>query len=144
MRYQSFYPFARTQHSPFAMRQPFGGPQQQQPNFTQPPRQPFQGSPMGNQYGSSMPGQLPNSSKMEVYMQTANRFLNTAQQYAPLVQQIAPMFQNLPAMWRLYKGFQSMPTAGADARPAPGASATGTPSPQAGPSNPRIFQPPNL
>ncbi len=46
-------------------------------------------------------------------MQTANRFLNTAQQYAPLVQQIAPMFQNLPAMWRLYKGFQSLPTQGA-------------------------------
>ncbi|WP_430541125.1 VrrA/YqfQ family protein [Sporosarcina thermotolerans] len=46
-------------------------------------------------------------------MQTANRFLTTAQQYAPLVQQIAPMFQNLPAMWRLYKGFQSLPTSGA-------------------------------
>ena len=46
---------------------------------------------------------------MEAYMQTANRFLNTAQQFAPVVQQFAPMVQNLPAMWRLYKGFQSSP-----------------------------------
>ena len=45
-------------------------------------------------------------------MQTANRFLNTAQQFAPVVQQFAPMMQNLPAMWKLYKGFQSIPSAG--------------------------------
>ena len=45
-------------------------------------------------------------------------FLNTAQQFAPVVQQFAPMVQNLPAMWRLYKGFQSLPSAG-------GAAATG-------------------
>ena len=44
-------------------------------------------------------------------MQTANQFLNTAQQFAPVVQQFAPMIQNLPAMWRLYKGFQSLPSA---------------------------------
>ena len=48
-------------------------------------------------------------------MQTANQFLNTAQQFAPMVQQFAPMVQNLPAMWRLYKGFQSLPAAGAAA-----------------------------
>ena len=145
MRYQSFYPFARTQNSPFAMRQPFSGPQQQPP-FSQPPRQPFQGSPMGNPFGSPMPGgQFQNTSKMEAYMQTANRFLNTAQQYAPLVQQIAPMFQNLPAMWRLYKGFQSLPTlGGVGGAAASGAPPTSAPSPQAGVSNPRIFQPPNL
>lgn len=144
MRYESFYPFARAQNSPFAMRQPFGGPQQQ-PNFTQPPRrQPFQGSPMGNPFGSAMPGPFQNTSKMEMYMQTANRFLNTAQQYAPLVQQIAPMFQNLPAMWRLYKGFQSLPSAGGAANTAAGAASAGTPSPPGGVSNPRIFQPPKL
>lgn len=143
MRYESFYPFARTQNSPFAMRQPFRNPQQQ-PNFAQAPRQPFQGSPMGNQFGPSMPGQFQNTSKMEMYMQTANRFLNTAQQYAPLVQQIAPMFQNLPAMWRLYKGFQSLPSAGSAAGNAAGAASATAASAQAGVSNPRIFQPPNL
>lgn len=145
MRYESFYPFARTQNSPFAMRQPFGGPQQQ-PNFTQPPRrQPFQGSPMGNPFGSSTPGQFQNTSKMEMYMQTANRFLNTAQQFAPLVQQIAPMFQNLPAMWRLYKGFQSLPSTGGTAgTTASRATSASAPIPQPGASNPRIFQPPKL
>ena len=145
MRYQSFYPFARTQQSPFAMRQPFGGPQQPPP-FSQPPRQPFQGSPMGNSFGPSMQGgQFQNTSKMESYMQTANRFLNTAQQYAPLVQQIAPMFQNLPAMWRLYKGFQSLPTQGAaGGATASSAPPVSNPSPQSGASNPRIFQPPKL
>lgn len=144
MRYESFYPFARAQNSPFAMRQPFRGPQQQQ-NFSQIPRQPFQGSPMGNPFGSSAPAPFQNTSKMEMYMQTANRFLNTAQQYAPLVQQIAPMFQNLPAMWRLYKGFQSLPSAGGAAGVASNAAAsTGAPSPQPGVSNPRIFQPPKL
>ena len=49
---------------------------------------------------------------MDGYMQTANRFLNTAQQFAPVVEQFAPMMRNLPAMWKLYKGFQSMPSAG--------------------------------
>jgi hypothetical protein len=145
MRYHSFYPFAGTQNSPYAMRQPFGGPQQQPP-FSQPPRQPFQGSPRGNPFGQHMPGgPLQNTSKMEMYMQTANRFLNTAQQYAPLVQQIAPMFQNLPAMWRLYKGFQSLPTQGAaGGAAASGVQPTSTPSSQTGASNPRIFQPPKL
>lgn len=148
MRYQSFYPFARAQQSPFAMRQPFGGPQQPMP-FSQPPRQPFQGSPMGNRFGPSMPGQFQNPSRMEMYMQTANRFLNTAQQYAPLVQQFAPMFQNLPALWRLYKGFQSLPAAGgaagatATAATSTAASATSRTA-QAGASSPRIFQPPTL
>ena len=47
---------------------------------------------------------------MDGYMQTANQFMNTAQQFAPVVQQFAPMMRNLPAMWRLYKGFQSIPS----------------------------------
>jgi len=144
MRYESFYPFARAQNSPFAMRQPFRGPQQPQ-NIPHIQRQPFQGSPMGNPYGSPSPGQFQNTSKMEMYMQTANRFLNTAQQFAPLVQQIAPMFQNLPAMWRLYKGFQSLPSAGGTAGTAVSRAASASvPTPQPGASNPRIFQPPKL
>jgi len=100
---------------------------------------------MGNPFGSSTPGQFQNTSKMEMYMQTANRFLNTAQQFAPLVQQIAPMFQNLPAMWRLYKGFQSLPSVGGTAGPAASRAASASaPIPQPGASNPRIFQPPKL
>ncbi len=65
-------------------------------------------------------------SKMESYMQTANQFLNTAQQFAPVVQQFAPMVQNLPAMWRLYKGFQSLPVAGAASLPVSGGSSSRT------------------
>ena len=94
-------------------------------------------------------------SKMDGYMQTANRFLNTAQQYAPVVQQFAPMMRNLPAMWKLYKGFQAMPPAGG-APPTTTAATAGlsnpriqasapipsTPSPPSSrPSVPRIFQP---
>ncbi|WP_339250589.1 VrrA/YqfQ family protein [Sporosarcina sp. FSL W8-0480] len=150
MRYESFYPFARGHSSPYGFNQPMYG-QHQPTYFGQPPRQPFQGSPMGNQFGPSMQqGQGPNIPKMEAYMQTANRFLTTAQQYAPLVQQIAPMFQNLPAMWRLYKGFQSLPSSGAAGGASAVASAVAGNAPSAaqglsqGLSGPRIFQPPNL
>jgi hypothetical protein len=105
------------------------------------------GGPMGNPPGGSMPGQGMQQapSRMDGYMQTANRFLNTAQQFAPMVQQFAPMVQNLPAMWRLYKGFQSLPAAGTAARlPASGAAAARSAVANAvpGPSVPRIFQPP--
>ena len=87
-------------------------------------------------------------------MQTANQFLNTAQQFAPVVQQFAPMMRNLPAMWRLYKGFQSIPSSGeglgpatADGAPrgatraAPRTAEAFTPPPGPRPSVPRIFQP---
>ena len=75
--------------------------------------------PQNNPLGGPMAGQGEQQvpSKMESYMQTANQFLNTAQQFAPVVQQFAPMVQNLPAMWRLYKGFQSLPVAGAASLP---------------------------
>ncbi|WP_240315679.1 YqfQ family protein [Sporosarcina sp. PTS2304] len=85
----------------------------------------------------------PGLSRADQYMQTANRFLNTAQQFAPIVQQVAPMLQNLPAMWRLYKGFQSIPDA-----PTPQTAnpvAAGNPSrsiPSDQPAAPRIYQPP--
>ena len=81
-----------------------------------------QNNPIGQSSGGPMAGQGEQQvpSKMESYMQTANQFLNTAQQFAPVVQQFAPMVQNLPAMWRLYKGFQSLPVAGAASLPASG------------------------
>lgn len=87
-------------------------------------------------------------SKLENYMQTADRFLATAQQFAPLVQQFAPMVSNLPAMWRLYKGFQSMPdqpSTGGINRPASAQTGAQAQAPSTGPrpSMPRIFQPPS-
>lgn len=100
---------------------------------------------MGNPPGGPMPGQGEQQvpSKMESYMQTANQFLNTAQQFAPVVQQFAPMVQNLPAMWRLYKGFQSLPVAGAASIPTSGvAAARSVANVASGLSAPRIFQPP--
>ncbi len=135
MRYESFYPFTREQSSPFSLGQPsFGPPPQGNPS--QPNISPFQGgnAPVGNGFGSPAQG----SSRMETYMQTANRFLNTAQQYAPVVQQFAPMMQNLPAMWKLYKGFQSLPTSGAASSATQSSIASSS-----GISIPRIFQPPN-
>ena len=140
MRYESFYPFARQQPPPHPMGQSgFGQPPRVAP--PQAHRQPFMNGPSNNPFGGPMPG--PGSqqgpSKMEAYMQTANRFLNTAQQFAPVVQQFAPMVQNLPAMWRLYKGFQSLPPAGGTAStPTRATVANVVP----GPSVPRIFQPP--
>lgn len=153
MRYESFYPFVNHQTAPPSpMQQPSYG------------RHPFMQTPPSS--GQSPPFQMPNQafqnnepnptgeqgpSKMDAYMQTANRFLNTAQQFAPVAQQFAPMLRNLPAMWRLYKGFQSIPSAGG----AGAASAAGAASQAASnvaraatsqgplPSVPRIFQPPS-
>ncbi|MCG7336396.1 hypothetical protein MHZ95_14095 [Sporosarcina sp. ACRSM] len=168
MRYESFYPFARQQPAPPYMGQfGFGPPpqmgQEMGPGFG--PSQPFPNGPMnqnipngpGNQafsdgqmqhaFGGSMPaqgmaqGMQETPSKMDTYMQTANRFLNTAQQFAPVVQQFAPMVQNLPAMWRLYKGFQSLPAA--DAAASTAATAASGAAATSGTSIPRIFQPPS-
>ena len=151
MRYQSFYPFSRQQQPQmFGMRQPDFGPPPMQQAGQQFPRQMFSPPPMGNQFGPPSQGVPQQSgSKMEMYMQTANRFLNTAQQFAPLVQQFSPMLQNLPAMWKLYKGFQSLPSTGAQAGPTAGSGGLRAvqptpPSPTPGPSTPRIFQPPTI
>lgn len=159
MRYESFYPFAR-QQSPPPSRGLMGFGLPPQTGQAQAPRRPFMngpmgnppggggGGPMGNPPGGSMPGQGMQQapSRIDGYMQTANRFLNTAQQFAPMVQQFAPMVQNLPAMWRLYKGFQSLPAAGAAAGlPVAGAAAaaqSAVAKAVPGPSIPRIFQPP--
>ncbi len=80
-----------------------------QPNQFGRPNNPFIDPRQGPQ-GFPPSGQGP--SKIDGYMQTANRLINTAQQYAPVVNQFAPMMRNLPAMWRLYKGFQSIPSSG--------------------------------
>ena len=147
MRYESFYPFSRDQSAP-PRQQGFGGPPfSGQPNQFGRANNPFANPRQGPPPQGFMPGQ--ESSKIDGYMQTANRFLNTAQQFAPVVQQFAPMMRNLPAMWKLYKGFQSMPSATdatGPARTSPSGIAsaprnTAMP-PAPGPSTPRIFQPP--
>lgn len=149
MRYESFYPFAGNQ-SPPPRQQPFGDNP-----FMQPPQNPGQ-SPQFNMQNNPFTGGGPTQSgaqgpsKMDGYMETANRFLNTAQQFAPVAQQFAPMMRNLPAMWRLYKGFQSMPSASGAATPGQTASSAARTTTQAMaptqgplPSMPRIFQPPS-
>jgi hypothetical protein len=170
MRYESFYPFARQQPPPAPMGQMNFGPPPQMEQI-QAPMHPFMNGPQNYPLGAPMNGPQNNPlggpmagpqnqplggptdgqggqpipSKMESYMQTANQFLNTAQQFAPVVQQFAPMVQNLPAMWRLYKGFQSLPAAGAGAAslPVSGAGAARSVANVAsGLSSPRIFQPP--
>lgn len=151
MRYQSFYPFA---HQPnFPNRQ-----QQFHANTVMPPMQnnPQQSnaSPQFDPFSNASPGQSGNQgpSKLDSYMQTADRFLTTAQQFAPIVQQFAPMVSNLPAMWRLYKGFQSMPDQPSSTRASAGNPASAPPPNRAAtpvqpsgprPSTPRIFQPPS-
>lgn len=91
--------------------------------------------------------QAPQSSKTMSYLQTADKFLNTAQQITPMVRQYAPMFQNVPALWKLYRGFQSIPSAtaastvGAAVR-APSIARATTSIVSSGASLPRIFQPP--
>lgn len=165
MRYESFYPFARNQPQP--PRQQAAGfnpyarpPQGQQPFFGMPNNQ-FAGPRQGQAIPNQQQGAPAGLSKMEGYMETANRFLNTAQQYAPVVQQFAPMMRNLPAMWKLYKGFQSMPPASgasagppaANPNPAGGIRTASVPRTSAQPTNlpsnprpslPRIFQPTDL
>ena len=145
MRYQSFYPFSNQQ--PQSRMTP--GPQPMQRSTPMPFSQGMQGNPQGP--GANIPQQQAGMqengpSRADQYMQTANRFFNTAQQFAPLVQQFAPLVQNIPAMWRLYKGVQSMPDAPiASATPRTGGSQTPGPTssqPVSQPSSPRIFQPP--
>jgi hypothetical protein len=152
MRYESFYPFARQQSTPNLTRQlGFGPPPYAGNPHMQRPGNPFGGFPQSGQRGPRGPHGFggpaaPGGNRMDSYLQTANRFLNTAQQFAPIVQQFAPMVQNLPAMWKLYKGFQSLPstqnagtnTAGQVANARQSAANTSTQ-----PTAPRIFQPPN-
>lgn len=102
------------------------------------------GDPNQTPYGVGGAPQQP--SKMEQYLQTADRFLSTAQQFQPMVSKVAPMVQNIPALWKLYRGFQSIPSAGAAAGTASAAtqavSRAAASSIPSGISQPRIFQPP--
>ena len=152
MRYESFYPFSGNQ-SPPPRQQGFGTnpipglPQNPgQPAQFNMPQSPFPGPGPDPSMQGPPTGQGP--SKIDGYMQTANSFLNTAQQFAPVVQQFAPMMKNIPAMWRLYKGFQAMPAAGATSIGASAAASAAQASAQSIvppigsiPSTPRIFQP---
>jgi hypothetical protein len=176
MRYESFYPFSQTRsnfnspppvNSPTPTQNPFGfgmPPTQQgaQPNnFLQGVLGSFQQRGSGGFGGQgNLGGQggfsqgPPGGNRTMSYLQTADKFLSTAQQLTPMVRQYAPMLQNVPALWKLYRGFQSAPNATAAAT---NASAAGPPSISGaaraaasattnanptGASLPRIFQPP--
>lgn len=90
--------------------------------------------------------------KLDSILETANRFLATAQSFQPYIQQAAPMIRNLPALWKLYKGFQSVPSQNEGGNP--GLSRQSTPSVNSSfdslpkqqystkPSLPKIYQPP--
>lgn len=151
MRYESFYPFHQYV------------PQQNNPYNSMNAAHPFmppKAIPQNEQFMSShnsIAGQQEGQgfSKVERYMQTADRFLTTAQQFAPLAQQIAPMFNNLPALWQLYKGFQSIPvnpnTPETSSRPRqqntanirPETMTNNVPVTEFRQSQPKIFQPPH-
>ncbi|MGG0642862.1 VrrA/YqfQ family protein [Sporosarcina gallistercoris] len=158
MRYQSFYPFANQQRQTPAGQQMFRGNIQQANPFMQGPSIPFpqsqanqQPSPFGMNPGFGDQQQAQGGSpagaglsKPEMYMETANRLMSTVQQYAPIVQQFAPMIQNIPAMWKLYRGFQSLPDAGAAGASVAATAARGAAPVTSGPlpSVPKVFQPP--
>lgn len=83
--------------------------------------QPRQMPPGMMHQGFQMPQSQASKLGSGSFMETANRFLSTAQNFqpliqqaTPLIQQAAPMIKNLPALWKLYKGFQSAPNAGED------------------------------
>ena len=153
MRYQSFYPFSQQQSPPIpqqfqpprnsflrGLSQSFGAGNMGGP---QGPNRFPGGGPSQSPFGMGNPG-TPQVNRMEQYLQTADQFLSTAQRLTPMVQQVAPMVQNIPALWKIYRGFQSMPdatsTASAVSRSAGAAAASVTRT--TGSSIPRIFQPP--
>lgn len=99
---------------------------------------------------SAAKGALP---KLDAFMETANKFLSTAQSFQPYIQQATPMIRNLPALWKIYKGFQSVPSAteGAEktgkrntpSNPTKSSHRKGTQQNNTTrPSVPRIYQPP--
>jgi hypothetical protein len=154
MRYQSFYPFSQQQAPPIpqqfqaprnsflrGLSQSFGagntGTPQAPSGFPGGGPSPFG---MGGTGGAGIP---PVPNRMEQYLQTADQFLSTAQRLTPMVQQVAPMVQNIPALWKIYRGFQSMPDATTTSTVARSVSAAASSVPRTtGASIPRIFQPP--
>lgn len=98
-----------------------------QPHFysNMPPQQPFHNFPnqmhhYGYQAPRPYPGAMippgypgPNSTpRLDSFMEAANKFISTYQSFQPLIAQATPMLRNLPALWKLYKGFQSIPNQG--------------------------------
>ncbi|MEJ9280741.1 MULTISPECIES: VrrA/YqfQ family protein [Ureibacillus] len=81
------------------------------PNFYA-PRPPQYGFRPGPYPPPMPPGFQPpkGTARLDSILETANRFLATAQSFQPYIQQAAPMLRNLPALWKLYKGFQGLPT----------------------------------
>lgn len=98
------------------------------------------------------PGFQPPKARLDSILETANRFLATAQSFQPYIQQAAPMLRNLPALWKLYKGFQSIPSQGksigeegsrkASSGKSGQTSRTQKASYESRPSIPKIYQPP--
>ncbi|MFJ8236929.1 VrrA/YqfQ family protein [Ureibacillus sp. NPDC094379] len=129
------------------------------PNFQGPPNfhgPNFQGPNIPKAPGLGVGAGAAGAPKLESFMNTANKFLATAQSFQPLIQQATPMFRNLPAIWKLYKGFQSIPSTSNEeekpsrresssyevARPRKTESAPSKPIESTRPSTPKIFQPP--
>lgn len=140
------------QHPPMMPPNFQGPPNFHGPNFQGPN---FQGPNIPKAPGVGAAGAA-GAPKLESFMNTANKFLATAQSFQPLIQQATPMFRNLPAIWKLYKGFQSIPSTSneeekpsrrepasyEEARPRKTEAAPSKPIESTRPSTPKIFQPP--
>lgn len=91
-------------------------PPQYYSNFPPPPgfnQFPPYGYQMPNYYGRMGPPQFPApqpAPRFDSFMEAANKFISTYQSFQPIIAQATPMLRNLPALWKLYKGFQSIPT----------------------------------
>lgn len=77
----------------------------QMPNFGYQAPPPYAKIPQG------YPGPKP-APRFESFMEAANKFIATYQSFQPIISQAAPMLRNLPALWKLYRGFQSIPKEG--------------------------------
>lgn len=104
MRYDHFYPF------------------QQAATFRTPPIPSRNPIPMNSgfhpfhtfgQIAKQLPTNAPinPTSKLDSFLQTADKLFTTAQNYTPYIQQAVPMVKNLPSLYRMYKGFQNLPDA---------------------------------
>jgi len=130
--------------------------------YQMPPGRPNHFIPSPPQFGyrpGPFPPQMPpgfappkGTARLDSLLETANRFLATAQSFQPYIQQAAPMLRNLPALWKLYKGFQGIPSQGGPGnergrnQPPSGQSnqngRSQRPSYETRPSVPKIYQPP--
>ncbi|WP_162920155.1 VrrA/YqfQ family protein [Paenisporosarcina cavernae] len=107
MRYASFYPFSQSTTSLSRNLPPVGR-------------------------GLNMYGAAAAPSKLDQYMQVADKVLALTQQLSPVVKQVSPMVQNLPALLSMYKGFSNLPDA---------ASSTAANVAQSSVARPKIYSP---